>query len=356
MDVFTFFRSLQDNVSTIRWLRQRNLLRKAKYCNACRLWCSQIRMQTSTDGYMFRCSHCRKKTSIRDASFFSGSHLPLRVIATVFYFFTLDVGMQTILNMLPGKISRPSLVDWLNFCRDICSFHMLRHPVRLGGPGEIVEIDESKWGKKRKYNRGAVRNEGGPWIFGMVERNRGKVLIWSVDYRDRNTLQPLIVNNVVPGSTIHSDEWPAYANLTRLGFNHHTVCHTDNFVAPDGTHTNTIEGFWGNAKQYFKQMRGVNRPNLNSHLDEVMWRWNNKTEPDLFAAFTRDIASRYPVNADLPQIRSPWHRCPTTSLGSQNTKTALLRATKLFRKEAIKLKTTIAKLRSHRTKTHTLRH
>ena len=300
MDVFEFFYHLRDNVSTIRWMRGQGLLRKAKYCNACRMWCSQIRMPVKTDGYMFRCSHCRKKTSIREDSFFAKSHLSLRVIMAVIFFFVRDVPAVTIQAMLPGRISEPALVDWLNFCRDIWSFYMLQHPIQLGGAAEIVEIDESKWGKKRKYNRGAVRNEGGPWIFGMIERNRSRVLIWSVPDRTRATLQPLITGNVVPGSTIHSDEWPPYANLAALGFVHKTVNHSDTFVAADGTHTNTIEGFWGNAKQYFKRMRGVNRPSLNSHLDEVMYRWNRRDQGDLLPLFIQDISQRYPVNADLP--------------------------------------------------------
>ena len=128
----------------------------------------------------------------------------------------------------------------------------------------------------------------------MIERNRSRVLIWSVPDRTRTTLQPLITGNVVPGSTIHSDEWPPYANLAALGFVHMTVNHSDTFVAADGTHTNTIEGFWGNAKQYFKRMRGVNRPSLNSHLDEVMYRLNRRDQGRLASSFYPGHQSEIP--------------------------------------------------------------
>ena len=37
------------------------------------------------------------------------------------------------------------------------------HPSQLGGPGKVVEIDESKFGK-RKYNRGKYQD--GHWVFG----------------------------------------------------------------------------------------------------------------------------------------------------------------------------------------------
>ena len=34
-------------------------------------------------------------------------------------------------------------IDWYNFCRDICKEHFLANPITIGGPGKIVEIDES---------------------------------------------------------------------------------------------------------------------------------------------------------------------------------------------------------------------
>ena len=38
-------------------------------------------------------------------------------------------------------------VDWSSFCREVLmlSFNSNKH--KLGGPGKIVEIDESKFGK-----------------------------------------------------------------------------------------------------------------------------------------------------------------------------------------------------------------
>ena len=44
-------------------------------------------------------------------------------------------------------------MDWYNFVRDICEEYFLAHPAVIGRPGVEVEIDESKFGK-RKYNRG----------------------------------------------------------------------------------------------------------------------------------------------------------------------------------------------------------
>ena len=42
-------------------------------------------------------------------------------------------------------------MDWYNFHRDVCAQRFLDHPVQVGGVGKVVEIDESKFGR-RKYN------------------------------------------------------------------------------------------------------------------------------------------------------------------------------------------------------------
>ena len=44
----------------------------------------------------------------------------------------------------------------------------------LGGIGEIVEIDESKFGK-RKYHRG--HRVEGQWVFGGIQRSNGRVFM-----------------------------------------------------------------------------------------------------------------------------------------------------------------------------------
>ena len=66
---------------------------------------------------------------------------------------------------------------------------------------------------------------------------------FKVESRDANTLLNIIYNHVLPGTTIFSDCWAAYNRIIDLDrdYNHRTVNHSLTFVAPDGTHTNSIE-------------------------------------------------------------------------------------------------------------------
>jgi transposase len=95
----------------------------------------------------------------------------------------------------------------------------------LGGINIEVEIDESKF-MHRKYHRGL--HFDGTWILGIVERNNPANCVFiPCPNNDRSaaSLLPLIVQNVLPGTTIYTDMWRSYNQLETMGFIHGTVNH-----------------------------------------------------------------------------------------------------------------------------------
>ena len=113
------------------------------------------------------------------------------------------------------------------------------------------------------------------WVFGLVDTSVSPALgyVQVDEKRDAATLLPIINNVVKPGIVIHSDEWAAYRKIqSSLGFEHRTVNHSKQFVAPDGTHTQASESYWNKAKRPMKEMLGCTRDDLESYFTEFMWR------------------------------------------------------------------------------------
>ena len=150
-----------DNV--IQWMRKFGLLARGMRCR-CGTEMYETQSTHYQDGYEWRCSPCRSKCSIRYGSFFIPSKLPLPLMFKFLYYWTEDLQSHAFLEKHLGW-SPNTVVDWKNFMRDICLEEILINPQPIGGPGKIVEIDESKFGK-RKYNRGRLLT--GQWVFGMV--------------------------------------------------------------------------------------------------------------------------------------------------------------------------------------------
>lgn len=73
----------------------------------------------------------------------------------------------------------------------------------LGGPGMVVEFDETDISKKQKYGRGAASSTD-KWCFGIVERlpngGRGRFRFWRVPNRRKRILYHIINNEVRRGT------------------------------------------------------------------------------------------------------------------------------------------------------------
>ncbi|PSN30214.1 hypothetical protein C0J52_28262, partial [Blattella germanica] len=161
----------------------------------------------------------------------------------------------------------------------------------FGGPGCVVQIDESVV-TRRKYNRGRVVKE--KWVLGIYDTSLRRGVVLYVCRRDRQTLVPLIQDYVLPGTTIYTDGWPAYAGLNRAGYVHMVVNHKDNFVDPTtGACTNAVEGYWAKLKRFLRQTDTMKSRLLPEHIDEFMWRDAYCEDDNVFKKIIEVIRERY---------------------------------------------------------------
>ena len=151
----------------------------------------------------------------------------------------------------------------------------------LGGPGSIVEIDETLIG-------GSVSGMGSGYkgnktcVVGMLERD-GELVTRVAGKRDKASMRDLILRQVIPGTTINTDEFGGYKDLDECGFNHVRVNHKAGFYADaKGAGVNAVEGYWAMLK------RGINGTHIHvsakhlwKYLGEFEYRWNMRAVPHL---------------------------------------------------------------------------
>jgi hypothetical protein len=93
----------------------------------------------------------------------------------------------------------PTVTDWRHFVREAMFVYLHDSSQKIGGPNKTVEIDESKFGK-RKYHRG--HRVQGQWIFGGVERDTGRAFFVPIMDRTAETLTLFVLgSNQAPKSS-----------------------------------------------------------------------------------------------------------------------------------------------------------
>ena len=152
-----------------------------------------------------------------------------------------------------------------------------------------VEADETYVGGR---TTGGKRGRGAPnktVVFGMLERD-GDVMANVVPNVRKKTLQPIIKENVVKDSTVHTDELKSYSGLSKAGFEHETVNHGAGQYVDGDSHVNGIEGFWARLKL---SIRGthvhVSRKHLQTYVKEFEYRYNMRKQPEMM--FDRLLAA-----------------------------------------------------------------
>ena len=152
-----------------------------------------------------------------------------------------------------------------------------------------IEADETMVGGKRKGGKRGRGAEGKTVVFGMLQRD-GDILTEVVPNVKRATLHQIIEENVVPGSTLHTDELRSYKTIDEKGYRHETVNHSAGEYVRGESHVNGLEGFWSLFK---RAVRGthvhVSPQHMAKYLGEFEFRYNMRKSPEVM--FSRLLLS-----------------------------------------------------------------
>lgn len=141
MDIVEFCEQIRTTEMAIDFLKNRRIIRTlAPRCSTCRGNMTQIRDASfALDGYVWRCpKHKGCKKSIRTNSLIENAHIHLKTFVQLAYFWALSIPSTT--QEILCNVSTPTVIEFNQIFRDICSRWLIAHPIRLGGVGSIVQI------------------------------------------------------------------------------------------------------------------------------------------------------------------------------------------------------------------------
>ena len=234
----------------------------------------------------YLCQYCKHHIYPCAGTFMHRTHLPLHK-----WFYAMFLFTMTRHGVSAKELQRQLDVSYPTAWR---MGHLIRkHMADADGEwplGGAVEADETYVGGKRS---GGKRGRGAPnktIVFGMLERG-GDIMANVVPNVRKLTLQPIIAENVEPGSTVHTDELSSYSGIDQAGYRHETVNHGLGEYVSGDSHVNAVEGFWARLKL---SIRGthvhVSRKHLQKYVKEFEFRYNRRKRPgtmfgDLVARF-----------------------------------------------------------------------
>lgn len=157
----------------------------------------------------------------------------------------------------------------------------------LGGEGQIVEADETYYGRAKEkrllkkryqpYTKGGWKDKGAARpIIALVERG-GDLRTFHVTNADKVTVTKIVRENIARESRLHTDESLLYKGSADHFEAHETVKHSAGEYVRGDVHTNSAEGFFSIFK---RGMKGVyqhcSEKHLHRYLAEFDFRYNNR--------------------------------------------------------------------------------
>ncbi|CAH4034364.1 unnamed protein product [Pieris brassicae] len=247
---------LSTNEQCVAFAEENELVHSQKQCRTHRVPMKIAKSANKSFG-SWCCSKesCKGKTKVprNKGTFFENIKMDLVHLFYLLYAYSQKWSYYTAIHEDPYKenrqqcISRATINDWYNYCRETIVIYQrdkIQILAKIGGPGKIVQINESRFGK-RKYNRGRLIE--GNWVIGMIEDKSGdlRLEVCSDNIQSAEVLVPLIQKHVEIGTTIHINFWKVYDCLSQHGYIHKKVNQSDPdhpCVAEDGAYL--YESLW----------------------------------------------------------------------------------------------------------------
>ena len=274
-----FMREFPDDNACLEWLWRNRFSEDGRHadCPKCerqgvvfKKYATKQRRQTWT------CTQCGHHVQPTAGTIFEGSSTSLHL-----WFFAIHLMTSTRCGIAAKQLERELGVTYKTAWR---MFNLIRNDLmaddgeRLSGEVEIDETSVEGRPRYRTNRRDAAqyRERSRATVIGAAERG-GRVKATVLPGRRGPALKEQVIEWVDPEAIVYTDEWPAYSGLDRHFAAHSRTIHSTRVYVDGDTHTNTIEGFFGNLKTGIRgNYKKVSRHWLQGYLNEFVWRYNHR--------------------------------------------------------------------------------
>ena len=236
--------------------------------------------KATPDRFLYQCLKCKYQFAATTGTIFSDTHLPLSkwMLATAI-----------MCNAKKGVSAKQMERDMgVSYKTAWYLNHRIREAMADGDFDSLftgtVEADETYIGGEYDKRRKRAKYDKEP-VFGMIERETGRVHAKHIPTANRWAVTREIDAVVAPEAKFMTDESNLYSNLTRRGFEHQIVVHSNKEWVRGDVHTQGIDGFWSLLKRgIIGSFHQVSIKHLDRYIAEFQFRFNSREDQQIFAA------------------------------------------------------------------------
>lgn len=283
-NVLEFFREFPDDEACLRYIWTSRFAPDGEtaMCERCAKERTFKRYETTPPRPAWFCSACGHRIHPLKGTIFEKSSTSLQM-----WFYAMYLITSTRCGVSAKQLERELGVTYKTAWR---MFNLIRNQLMTDDDGPLsgeVEVDETfVGGKPRESYRREVARKGwnmqtAYWdrkavVFGAVERG-GRIRASVIPNSRGKTLHAKINEYVLPATMVYTDDFQAYRQLGRKGYQHKRINHSARIYVEGDTHTQTIEGFFGLFKNGVRgAYHAVSQKWLQGYVNEYSWRYNRR--------------------------------------------------------------------------------
>ena len=270
---------------------------KGVRCLACdaKVYAITTKGKTGKIARLFECSDCGLHFSATTGTLFHDSHLPLtKWFAAIALMCEAKKGISA--NQVARHIGVSYKTAW-HLCHRIRNAMTEGDTPLLGGPGKVVEVDETFVGGAKKRKGASAARTSKIAVLGIAERG-GRIHLKTIPNTTALSIRPVLDAKLHPDTDKIVTDGARVYDYSFPKDKHETGVHADE-LRDKGfiTSTRTIESAFSLFKRgIVGSYHKMSRDHMDSYLQEFCWRFNRRhMQPYLFDILLGELAGHKPL-------------------------------------------------------------